>query len=91
MSTAKIKDYHERTEDGKIRGYRFRFGDCEDFHKTLEQFKKRIPHTERVPQPEAGWLWEVKSTRKNARALCQIFENFSQCMEIYRSQMKMFE
>jgi hypothetical protein len=87
---ANIKDFHLKYEGDKIVAWRFRFGDCESFADTLNEFKRRIPLEERIPNPDAAWLWEVKATQLNRNALDQIFDNFEMCLQTAESQMRLF-
>lgn len=88
---ANINDFHvKENAEGKIETYRFRFGKCDDFHETMQEFKKRIPFDERRPNPDSAWLWDIKATPLNRRILGEIFDNFEMSLQAYESQMKMF-
>ena len=88
---ANIKDFNLRYEGDQVAGWRFRFGYCESFHDTLMEFKKRIPMNERIPNPDAAWLWEIRPTQLNRNALGQIFDNFEECLQTAESQMRLWK
>jgi hypothetical protein len=82
---AELKDFQlVEKEDGSDMCYRFRLGSCEDFADTMTRFKRAIDLNEK------SWLWEVKASAKNFAALDKLFDNFSQCYDIAKSQLKMF-
>lgn len=88
---ANVKDFHLDRQGNAVKAYRFRFGHCEDFADALQQFKRRIPLEERIPQPESAWLWEVTATPQNRNALAQIFDNFEECVTIAEAQLRLWE
>jgi hypothetical protein len=86
-----IKDFKlVRDEEGNVTHWIFRFGECEDFHEALREFKEKIPHKDRKPQPEKKWLWTVTANQTNFYSLCDIFDNFQECEHVARAQMDMF-
>jgi hypothetical protein len=88
---AELKDFQlVEKEDGSDMCYRFRLGSCEDFADTMTRFKRAIDLNERIPDQSKSWLWEVKASAKNFAALDKLFDNFSQCYDIAKSQLKMF-
>lgn len=88
---ARIVDFAVvRDADRKIAWWRFRFGRCEDFAETMGAFKDAIVWTERTPDPERAWLWEVRATPANRRALGDIFDNFEECLQLVERQIEMF-
>ena len=89
---AMLRDFQLVKDDkGQELAYRFRFGRCEDFADTLDQFKAAIDMHERRPTPENAWLWEVDATPANRTSLGHIFDNFEECYEIARSQLRLFQ
>jgi len=87
---ADLKDFALRKSGDDVVGYAFRFGDCESFADTLEQFKETIPLRDRTPEPDKNWLWTVKHTDRNFAAMSDLFDNFIDSYLTASSQLSMF-
>jgi hypothetical protein len=88
---AEIKDFQLVYKGDDIVAFQFRFGKCDDWSTTFEEFKSKIHHTLRTPYEERNWLWEVTNNPKTRIIMSKLFDNFDQCWEIATAQMRMFK
>ena len=84
---AKLMDFR-KTANGWYR-INIKSPNPEDFRRAIRRLKEHIAFQER------GWWekdreWEVKITSENEGALAGIFENGASCIEMVKSQMRMF-
>lgn len=88
---AELKDFTIRQNaENEIIAWRFRFGYCEDWNETFQEFKTRIHFNDRTPSPELDWLWEIKATPLNRMVMADIFDNFESSLQLAESQLRLF-
>jgi hypothetical protein len=66
-----------------------RYGDDDDFNKTIAALKEEFHYTERGWNPETK-EWNVAATEENEERLAEIFENAEMVFLGIHSQMRMF-
>lgn len=91
---ANLKDFHlvrgDANDPERITAYTFRFGQCEDFQTTMDDFKGGVPANLRKPDPEKNWLWTVQATAGTYVALGRVFDNFVELYETEKAQLRLF-
>ncbi len=82
----KLLDFRIDREDGR-EVYRFRFGYGQDFEASLWLLKKAVPFDDRDWNPETK-EWSVLAGAYDWD-LATIFDNFAQCRDLARSQVRL--